>query len=112
CCRRKFWLNPRDCGIDVLERLEHIHVPVKEKIDFCRPATGCRPYFLEAGHAVHRFFDGTCHCDHHLVNRHYTVVDGKNNARKIGGGENCNRDVECKKSAQRRQCEDQKDQRL
>ena len=85
---RQFSLNPRDRCIYVLQRLEHVHIPIKKQIDFRRTATGNGTNFLQSRNAVHGFLDRTGDCDHHLINRHYAVVDGDQDSRKIGFWEN------------------------
>src|SRR5438105_1971565 len=85
---RQFSLNPRDRCIYVLQRLEHVYIPIKKQIDFRRTATGNGTNFLQSRNAVHGFLDRTGDCDHHLINRHYAVVDGDQDSRKIGFWEN------------------------
>ena len=87
-CRRQLGANAGERRVHQLQRGDHVHVPVEEKIDFSRAAAGDGAHLLQSGHAVDRLFDGTRDGDHHLVDRHHAVVDADDNARKIGGREN------------------------
>src|SRR5437016_3964515 len=65
--------------------------------------TCCNPGTLLTASSTGR--DG----DHHLVNRHDPVINGNEDARKIGGGKNRDWNRERKIAAQKRQRENEKD---
>ena len=106
---RQFSLNPRDRCIYVLQRLEHVYIPIKKQIDFRRTATGNGTNFRQPRNAVHRFLNRAGDGDHHLINRHYAVVDGDQDSRKIGFWENRDWNGKGKISSKQRQRQDQKD---
>src|SRR5580700_9495061 len=103
--RRQFCLRTREHGIDALQRLVHIHGPVEIEIDFGRSAAGDGLHFLQAGYAVHSFFERAGNGDEHLVDRHDAVIDANHDARKIGGGENGDRNRESQVCADQRQAD-------
>ena len=60
-------------------------VPVKKQVDFGRATAGNRSDRSKPGHAVHRFFDGACDGDGHLIDWHDAVVHTDHYAREVSG---------------------------
>ncbi len=85
---------------------------LKKQIDLRRAAAGDGAHVLQPGNAVHRFFQRTRDRDHHLIDGHYAVVDGYQDAREIGFRKNRHRNGEREICAQQRQRQDQEDHRL
>ena len=80
--------------VHVLQRLKHVDVPAKVKVDFCRAAAGDGAHRQQSRDAVHGLFDGPRHGHHHLVDGHDAVVDSDQDTRKIGGREDRDRNSE------------------
>ena len=107
----EFRLHPRNCGVDILQSLEHVHVPAEVKIHLRRPPTGDGAHCEQSGHAVDGFLDGTGYGDRHLVDGHDAVVDRDQHARKIRGREDRHGDGEGEIRAQQTESQDEKDDR-
>ena len=78
----KLGCNARDRRVHILQRLEHVHFPVEEQIDFRRAAAGDGAHRLQAGHAVDRLLNRTRDGDHHLVDGHHAVIHADQDARE------------------------------
>ena len=79
-------LNARHGGVDGLQRLEHVHIPVEKQIDFRGAAAGQRSHVVEPGNRVHSFFDLPGHHHFHLIDRHHSVIDANHDTRKVRRG--------------------------
>src|SRR6266478_3401956 len=108
----KFGLHARDDGVHALQGLHHVHAPIEEKIDFRGAAAGDGKNALQARNIVYRFLNGTGNRNQHLVDGHDAVVNANDDAGKIGGGQNRNRNAERQIAADQRQADDQKKNRL
>ena len=82
-------------------------IPVKEEIDFGRTAAGDGLNFLQAGNAVHGFFDRSRHRHQHLIDWHDPVVHTNHHTGEIRVGKNRNRNRKGEVSADQRQADDQ-----
>ena len=100
---RQLGLHARQRGVHILQRLEHVDVPVEEEVDFGRSAAGDGTDILQSRHTIHGFFEWPRDGDHHLIDGHHAVIDPDQDSRKIRGGKNRNRDGEGEISAD--QCE-------
>ena len=77
-------LDAGDGGVDELEGLEHVDVPVEEEADFGGAAAGGGADGDEAGDAVDGVFDGAGDGDFHLLDGHDAVVDADDDAGEVG----------------------------
>src|SRR5205823_13451597 len=84
--------------------------PVEEKVDLRFSAAGDRRDFLKAGDTVDSFFERSGDGHEHLVNRHDSVIDADDDARKIRVGENRDGNAKGKISAYQRERYDQEQQ--
>src|SRR5258708_2143337 len=80
--------------VNQLERLEHVHLPVEEEIDLCRAPAGNGANGLQSLHTMNCLLHRARHRHHHLVNRHDSVVNGDDDARKIRRQKHSNRNRE------------------
>ena len=87
-------LNAGDRGIDELESLEHVDIPVEEEADFGGAAAGDGADGDEAGDGVDRVFDGPGDGDFHLLDGHDAVVDTDDDAGEVGLRKNGDGDAE------------------
>jgi hypothetical protein len=87
-------LDAGDGGIDQLEGLEHVDVPVEKEADFGGAAAGDGANGDEAGDAVDGVFDGASDSDFHLLDGHDAVVDADDDPGKVGLRKNGDGDAE------------------
>ena len=107
--RRKLRLNAGNGCIDVLQGLEHVHVPAEIEIDFRRAAAGNGAYGQQPGNAIDRFFERARDGDHHLIDRHHAVVHADQYPREVGLGKYGDWDGEGEISSQQSERQDQED---
>ena len=109
--RRRWQRSPRlrKCRVHQLQRGHHVHVPVKEQVDFGGAAAGDRAHLLQPRYAVDGFFDRPRDGDHHLIGRHDAVVNANDDAGKICGRKDRDRDGERQVHSGHRQDEGEED---
>ena len=88
-------MDARHRGIDHLQRLDHIDVPIKEQVDIRRTAARDRANGLKTRHAIDGLLDGPRDCHFHLLDGHYAVIDSDFDQRKVRRRENGHRQLEC-----------------
>ena len=106
---RQGGLYRRQGGVDPLEGLEHVHVPIEVQIDFGGAATGDGLNRLQPFHAVDGLLQRARDGHHHLVDRHDTVINPDDHTREICGGKHGHGDGERQVAAYQRQRENEKD---
>ena len=109
---RQTALDARDRGVDQLQRLQHVDVPVEEQVDLRGSAAGHRSDVLEPGDGPDRLLDRPRDGDLHLLDRHHAVVDADDDAREIGRRKHGHREAQRFIDADDRQHADQEDDRL
>ncbi len=92
--RREFGCNLGERCVNQLECLEHVHLPVKEKVDLGRAPAGDGANGFQSLDAVDRLLHGARNRHHHLVNRHHSVVNADHDSRKIRGRKHSDRNRE------------------
>ena len=85
---RQRLLNFGESGVNELECVEHVHIPIEEQTDVCRPTAGVAPNGCQAGHGVDCVFDRLGDGDLHLLDRHDAVINTNYDAGKISIGKN------------------------
>ena len=105
-------LHGRHGGVDPLEGLEHVHVPIEVQINFGGAAAGDGLNRLQSLHAVDGFLQRAGDGHHHLVDGHDAVIDSDDHAREIGGGKHRDGNGERQVAADERQRENEKDDRF
>src|SRR5438477_10637782 len=84
---RKRRLHAGNGGVDTLQRLEHVHIPVEAEVNFGRASAGGGTDFFKSGQAINGFFDGASDHDHHLVDWHHSGFDRQYHSGKVRVGE-------------------------
>ena len=110
--RRQAALHARHRGVDQLQRLEHVDVPVEEQVDLGRTAAGHRSDVLEARDGPDRLLERPRDRHLHLLDRHHAVVDADDDAREVGRRKHGHRKRQRLVDADDRQHADQEDDRL
>ena len=108
--RRQVGCDLRNPALHQMQRVQDVHVPTEENVDFGGAAAGDRSHGSDAWNQADRLFERPCHCQHLDIDWSDAVIDQNHDPRKVCLGENGNRNAGDHEHAGKREAQDYQDQ--